>query len=107
MNTVKLKKSLLIMMLLLVNCLLVACNSDSKVKATFTGTIETVNENGGMRVNIEEATDTNLWGLVDVVMQDDTTEKFNVGDKVKVGYNGMTFEKSPVMVQALTLEKIE
>ena len=110
MNTVKLKNSLLIMMLLLVSCLLVACNSDSKVKATFTGTIETVNENGGMLVNVEEATDTKLEGLVDVDILDedildDTT--FNVGDKVKVGFNGMTFEKSPVMVQAITLEKIE
>lgn len=71
-------------MIMLASFVLFACNADSKVKKTFTGTIETVNENGGMRVNIEEATDKNLGGLVDIVMPDDTTEKFNVGDKVKV-----------------------
>ena len=62
---------------------------------------------GGVSVNIEEATDTKLKGVVDVVMPDDTTEKFNVGDKVKVGFDGSVFESAPIFVQAITLEKIE
>lgn len=108
MNIVKSKKALLLVVIILVCCLLVALNFDFKVKETFIGTIETVdNEYGAMRVNIEEATDTNLGGLVDVGMPNDTTEVFNVGDKVKVGFDGTALEISPVKIQAITLEKIE
>ena len=108
MNIVKSKKALLLMGIILVCCLLVAYNSNFfKVKDTFTGTIEIVSEYGGMRVNIEESTDKNLGGLVDVAIPDDTTEKFNVGDKVKVGFDGTVLEISPVQIQAITLEKIE
>ena len=96
-----------VVVVILLSCLLAACNTDSKVKETFTGTVETVSKSGGIRVNVEEATDKKFGGLVDVNMPDDTTEKFNVGDKVKVGYNGMTFERAPVMVQAIEIEKVD
>lgn len=107
MSTVKLKHLPFLLIIISASFVLFACNADSKVKETFTGTIETVNEYGGMRVNIEEATNKNLSGLVDVGIPDGTTEKLNVGDKVNVGYNGTTFERAPVMVQAITLEKID
>ena len=107
MSTVMLKHFPFLLIIISASFVLFACNADSKVKETFTGTVETVNEYGGMRVNIADATDNQLGGLVAVGIPDGTTEKFNVGDKVTVGYNGMTFERAPVMVQAITLEKID
>jgi hypothetical protein len=32
---------------------------------------------------------------------------FQVGDKVKVGYDGTTMESSPLQIKTLTLEKVE
>lgn len=101
------RKTGIIWVVILSSCLLVACNSGSKVKATFTGTIDTVNEDGHMSVNIEEVTDTKLGGVIDVVIPDDTMEKFNAGDKIKIGFDGITFESAPVQVRAITVEKVD
>ena len=39
-------KIMMVLMLVLFSFLLVACNFNTKVKATFTGTIETIEEDG-------------------------------------------------------------
>ena len=112
MDILKFKKSvtpkmMMVFMFVLFSFLLVACNSTPKVKATVTGTIETVNENGAMSVNIEEATGTKLGGTVRLGIPEGTDETFNVGDKVKIGFDGSFFESEPAYIQAITLEKIE
>lgn len=102
----KLSSTIKFMMLVLLCCLLGACNSSSKVKATFNGTIEEINGNSAL-VKVEKTTGTKIGGVVSIGIPEDANETFTVGDRVSVGFDGTTLESAPVQVQTITIEKIE
>jgi hypothetical protein len=109
MDIFNISKSLLTLKLwiiLLLCCLLVACNSTSKVEATFIGIIEEINGKSAL-INVEQTSGTKIGGVVSIGIPEDSTETFRIGDKVEVGFDGTTFEIAPVLVQTITLEKIE
>lgn len=83
----------------------VACNDKPKVKETVIGTVGTVDEeNRAMSVYIDEGT---VRGTVRLGIPEDVDETFNVGDKVKVGFDGTVMESAPAQIIAITLEKIK
>lgn len=88
--------------------LLFACGSENaKVKATFVGTIEEIHSSGTATVSELEANDNKRLGLVVIDLPANAEEPFQVGDKVKVGYDGTTLEIAPVRIYTITIEKVE
>jgi hypothetical protein len=105
-----LKKKTSLLIIILLSAFLVACNSgdknvESKVKVTFKGTIEEIYEKSAT-VLVTEA-EGKISGLVNINLTVNPDEVFQVGDKVKVGYDGTTMESSPLQIETLTLEKVE
>jgi hypothetical protein len=105
------KLSLLITILL--SSLLFACTSEevkddkSEVRATFIGTIEEINDYNAQVLVIESEGINQISGLIAVDFSVNPDETFQVGDKVKVGYDGNVMETAPVQINTLTLEKVE
>jgi hypothetical protein len=97
-----LKKKLNLFFTILLISLLFACNA----KATFTGTIEEINGQSAL-VSIEEGEILKSGSSVYVNLSVNSQGMFQVGDKVKVGYDGTTMESSPLQIKTLTLEKVE
>lgn len=88
--------------------MLFACNSPGNdVKATFVGIIEEVYEESATVSVIETDGIYKISGLVNINLSVNPEEPFQVGDKVKVGYDGTTMETSPLGIKTLTLEKVE
>lgn len=87
--------------------LLVACSENPKVKATFIGTIEEIHSSGTATVSELETNDNKRLGLVVIDLPANAAEPFQIGDKVKVGYDGSTLELAPVRISTITLEKVE
>ena len=88
--------------------LLFACGSENpKVKATFVGTIEEIHSSGTATVSVIEASDNYPLGLVVIGLPANGEEPFQVGDKVKVGYDGTSLETAPVRISTITIEKVE
>ena len=88
--------------------LLFACGSENpKVKATFVGTIEEIHSSGTATVSEIEANDNKSFGLVVIDLPANAEEPFQVGDKVKVGYDGTGLETAPVRISTITIEKVE
>ncbi len=100
-----LKNKVIFLYLFLLSGLLFACNSE--VKATFVGSIEEINSSGTATVSELEANDNKLLGTVVIDLPADAEEPFQVGDKVKVGYDGTTLEMAPVRISTITIEKVE
>lgn len=108
-----LKNKIVLLCSILLSGLLFACNSEeaknaeSEVKATFVGIIEEVHAENAT-VFVTEAEGTNeISGLVNINLTVNPDETFQVGDKVKVGYDGTTMEISPLGIKTLTLEKMK
>ena len=76
----------------------------SEVRATFIGTIEEIKDYYAKVLVIESE---GFSGLISVDLSVSPDETFQVGDKVKVGYNGNVMESQPVQIVTLTLEKVE
>ena len=102
------KSKIFILCSFLLSSMLFACNSlESGVKATFVGIIEEVHEDSAT-VSVTEAEGIyKISGLVNINLSVNPEESFQVGDKVKVGYDGTTMEISPLGIKTLTLEKVK
>lgn len=88
--------------------MLFACNSpESDVKATFVGIIEEVHEESATVSVIEAEGTYKISGLVNINLSVNPEETFQVGNKVKVGYDGTVMEISPLAIKTLTLEKVK
>lgn len=105
MNVLKIKSKFFIIIFL--SSLLVACNSggERQIKASFIGQIETITNNSAT-VMVSEYEGTKIGGLVEIDLPMNADETFQVGDKVKVGYDGTIMEKFPISVKTLKVEKI-
>ncbi|PIC84889.1 hypothetical protein CSV72_16505 [Sporosarcina sp. P20a] len=103
-------KIVLSLCLTVVASLLFACGSEKlekDVKATFVGTIEEIHSGGTAYVSEIEANDNKLSGPVEIDLLENGEKKFQVGDKVIVGYDGNTMEISPLRIYTITIEKVE
>lgn len=104
------RSSLLITILL--SCLLAACNSagiqkeETQVKASLIGQIEYINNQSATVVVTKDESTNKIAGTIIINLSVNPNETFEVGDKVKVGYDGTTMETAPVRIEALTVEKI-
>ncbi|HLR59657.1 MAG TPA: hypothetical protein VK094_04205 [Pseudogracilibacillus sp.] len=103
----------IILFAIILTGLLSACSSpggekldDSEIKDTFTGTIETI-ENEVAIVDIKEGKilRSGKKVTVDLSVADDTTIK--VGDEIKVGYEGAVRESGPLGINTTFVELIE
>ena len=79
----------------------------SEVRATFIGTIVEINDYGAQVLVTESEGINQISGLIGVDFSVNPDETFQVGDKVKVGYDGNIMETAPVRINTLTLEKVE
>ncbi|QOV11181.1 hypothetical protein [Viridibacillus arvi] len=80
--------------------------SESEVKATFTGVIEEINEQGAI-VYVTDGEDNAVSGIIAVNLAKNPDETFQVGDKVKVGYDGTIRDTAPIGITTLTVELVE
>ena len=107
-----LKNKVIFLCLFLLNGLLFACNSEevknaeSEIKATFVGTIEEIHGESAT-VFVLESKESKISGLVVIGLRANTDETFQVGDKIRVGYDGSVMEIAPPRVHTLTIEKVE
>lgn len=113
MEGVTLRRKLTILFVIILTGLLSACGSsgsdksdDSEIKDTFTGTIETI-ENEVAIVDIKDGQilRSGKKVTVDLSVADDTT--FEIGDKIKVGYEGAVRESGPLGINTTFVELID
>ncbi|MBU5465900.1 hypothetical protein KQI49_03535 [Virgibacillus sp. MSJ-26] len=106
-------RNLIILFAIILTGILSACGSsggekldDSEIKDTFTGTIETI-ENEVATVDIKEGKilRSGKKVTVDLSVADDTT--FKIGDEIKVGYEGAVRESGPLGINTTFVELIE
>jgi len=98
-------KFLLIFTFLLCGSLLFVW-SESEIKATFTGVIEEINGQSAV-VYVSEDEEYAVYGIIAVNLAKNPDETFQVGDKVKVGYDGTIRETAPIGITTLTVELVE
>ena len=101
------RKKIILFYFIVVASLLFACSENPKVKATFVGTIEEIHSSGTATVSEIEANDNKRLGIVVIDLPANAEEPFEVGDKVRVGYDGTTLEIAPVRISTITIEKVE
>jgi len=105
----KLKNKIVLLCSILLSSILFACNAtevkNNEVQATFVGIIEEVH--GESATVFVTETEDKISGLVTINLTVNDDDTFQVGDKVKVGYDGTTMEISPITIKTLTLEKVE
>lgn len=96
-----------VVIIIILSSLLVACNNGNEyqIKASFIGQIETITNNSAT-VFVSEYEGTKIGGLVVIDLSQNPDEIFQVGDKVKVGYDGTIMETAPLSIQTLKVEKI-
>lgn len=99
-------------MILLVG-LLFSCSSSNEdnadineSKATFTGTIEKIYGEMAL-VSIEEGEILKSGNKVDVKLSVANDTTFKIGDKVKVGYDGIVREKHPLGINTIFVELVK
>jgi len=98
---------------ILFSCLLYGCNSEDtknekkEVKATFIGTIEEITDNQIGLVDIVEGEILSSGNRVSVNLSVNPTETFQLGDKIKVGYDGTIMESFPLQINTLTVEPVK
>jgi hypothetical protein len=100
-----LKNKIVLLCLILLSGVLFACNSE-KATFVFVGTIEEIHGESAT-VFVPESKESKISGTVVIGLHANTDDTFQVGDKVRVGYDGNTMETAPVGVHALTIEKVE
>ena len=111
------KKSYTLIIVIFLSCFLFACNSeDPKVKEdegsegniiTFIGTIEEISAQKTGLILVEEGGILQSSDKVWVNLSINPTETFQVGDKVKVGYDGEVKESYPAQIKTLSVERVE
>ncbi|WP_301107245.1 hypothetical protein [Sporosarcina sp.] len=88
--------------------MLFACgseNPDKKVKATLVGTIqEIIGDNALIHAEQEDG---KVLGQIEINLAVNSDENFQVGDQVRVGYDGGIMETAPMKVITISVEKIE
>lgn len=94
-----------VLLTVLITSLLFACSSDG-VKATFVGTIEEIKGDSAL-VTVEEGDILRSGRSVYVDLSVNSKETFKVGDKIKVGYDGMVQESLPLGINTLSVRKIK
>lgn len=88
--------------------LLFACGSENpekNVKATFVGTIQEITGESAIVIAVEE--NGKVLGTVNIDLAVNPNETFQIGDKVRVGYDGMIMETAPLGINTLTVTKVE
>ncbi|MGE7693994.1 hypothetical protein ACQKNC_07715 [Lysinibacillus sp. NPDC094177] len=95
----------LLFIVLICFCLLHTCKSE--VKATFVGVIEEMINDRAAYVYVTKAENDAVYGIIYVNLAKNPNEKFKVGDKVKVGYDGTVEPTAPLWVTTLTVELVE
>ena len=111
------KKTVTFILILFLSCLLVACNSDDSKEqgeeksiasnVTFTGTIEEISAKKTALIVVEEGAILKSANKLYVDLSVNPTETFQVGDRVKVGYDGMVMESYPARIKTLSVERVE
>ncbi|WP_153723645.1 hypothetical protein [Sporosarcina cascadiensis] len=104
------RKIFILLFCMVISGLLFACGSENMekdVKATFVGIIEEIHSSGTAYVSVIEVNDNKISGTVDINILANAEETFQVGDKVRVGYDGTTMEVAPVRISTITLEKVK
>jgi len=85
--------------------LLFACGTENLEKATFVGTIQEIT---GDRAIIDAAEeDGKTLGQIRINLAVNPNETFQIGDRVRVGYDGMIMESAPAEIKTLSVKKIE
>ena len=105
---------------MLLSCLLFGCNSEnSKVNnhvdgkgssdniQTFIGIIEEITDQKTALIVVEEGGILQSSNKVFVDLSVNATETFQVGDQVKVGFDGAVRESYPAQIETLSVEKVE
>jgi Protein of unknown function (DUF3221) len=93
----------------LVSCLLAACqinesgDENEAVRVSFEGRIEEFLDNRAI-VQVEKGSFT---GRVLVDLSVNETETFQVGDKIKVEYEGKVMESDPAQINTLSVKGME
>ena len=88
--------------------LLFACGSENleiDVKATFVGTIQEITGDSAIIDAAHE--DGKTIGQISIDLAVNPNETFQIGDKVRIGYDGTIMESAPLQVITLTVEKVE
>ncbi|WP_223557088.1 hypothetical protein [Lysinibacillus sphaericus] len=101
------KKISLIITFLLCCGLLITCNSTRKVEATFIGVIEEMINDREAFVYVTKTEGSPVYGIININLAKNPDETFQVGDKVKVGYNGTVQDTAPLTITTLTVELVE
>lgn len=102
------KKKISLIITFLICCgLLITCTSNRKVKATFIGEIEEMINNREAFVYVTKTEGNPVYGIIYVNLAKNPDETFQVGDKVKVGYNGKVRGTVPLTITTLTIELVE
>lgn len=102
------KKKISLIIIFLICCgLLITYTSNRKVKATFIGEIEEMINNREAFVYVTKTEGNPVYGIIYVNLAKNPDETFQVGDKVKVGYNGTVQDTAPLAITTLSVELIE
>ncbi|MGA3676125.1 hypothetical protein [Lysinibacillus agricola] len=101
------KKISLIITFLLCCGLLITCNSNRKVEATFIGVIEEMINDREAFVYVTKTEGSPVYGIIHINLAKNPDETFQVGDKVKVGYDGTVQDTAPLTITTLTVELVE
>ncbi|WP_397538158.1 hypothetical protein [Rummeliibacillus pycnus] len=89
-------------------CFLIFKYTESEVKATFTGVIEEINgQTAIVYVTEEDDKDNVVSGIIYVNLAKNPDVTFQVGDKVKVGYDGTIRDTAPIGITTLTIELVQ
>ncbi len=102
------KKKISLIIIFLICCgLLITYTSNRKVKATFIGEIEEMINNREAFVYVTKTEGNPVYGIIYVNLAKNPDETFQVGDKVKVGYNGTVQDTAPLAITTLSVELVE
>lgn len=102
------KKKISLIITFLICCgLLITYTSNRKVKATFIGEIEEMINNREAFVYVTKTEGNPVYGIIYVNLAKNPDETFQVGDKVKVGYNGKVQGAVPLTITTLSVELVE
>lgn len=101
------KKTCRLFITLVLISLLIACDSSDghETEATFIGTIEEINNQIAL-ISIDEGEILKSGSRVSINLAVNSQETFQVGDKIKVGYDGEVRESGPLGVNETFIEKI-
>lgn len=105
-----LSKKYYVLIVLLVSVVLFGCNSNeggtTKTDPStvyFSGTISEIND----QIAIVRGEIGGTTGNVYVDLSVNESESFQVGDEVKVGYDGIVLESEPAQIKTLSVELVE